>query len=325
MNLIEVDTLQIQVIVDNTTDSLSSVPTNVTHEMDYLYNQGMAELSGECLCCGAHGLSLLITASKDAVQHTVLFDAGPDGDVFKRNASKLNANLGLIESIILSHGHWDHAGGFLAALELIKRANKNQKVVFQVNPGMFYKRGVKAHDGHLHLFKNIPSLDELRQSGADILNSENSRLLLDDLFYLSGQIPRVTEYEKGFPEHVRQSSDGEWVPDPLIQDERFLAVHVKNKGLIVFSACSHAGIINVLKHAQAVFPNIPLFAVMGGFHLSGKSVEKIIPETVNDLKQFNLQHIIPAHCTGWRAVNALGNAFGDAVVSPSAVGRLYQF
>ena len=325
MNLIEVDTLQIQVIVDNTTDSLSSVPFNVTHEMDYLYDHGMTELSGECLCCGAHGLSLLITASKDAVQHTVLFDAGPDGDVFKRNSIKLNANLGLIESIILSHGHWDHAGGFLAALELIKRANKNQRVVFQVNPGMFYKRGVRAKDGHLHLFKDIPSLDELRQYGAAVLNSENSRLLLDDMFYLSDQIPRVTEYEKGFPEHVRQSCDGEWVPDPLIQDERFLAVNVKNKGLIVFSACSHAGIINVLKYAQAVFPNIPLFAVMGGFHLSGKSVEKIIPKTVDDLKQFNLQQIIPAHCTGWRAVNALGNAFGDTVVSPSAVGRLYQF
>ena len=95
--------------------------------------------------------------------------------------------------------------------------------------------------------------------------------------------------------------------------------------MIVFSACSHAGIINVLRHAQTVFPNIPLFAVMGGFHLSGKSVEKIIPQTVNDLKQFELQQIIPAHCTGWRAVNALGNAFGDAIVSPSAVGRLYQF
>ena len=65
MNLIEVDALDIQVIVDNTTDSLSTVPKNVVHEMSYLRNHGMQELAGECLCCGAHGLALLITATKD--------------------------------------------------------------------------------------------------------------------------------------------------------------------------------------------------------------------------------------------------------------------
>ncbi len=117
----------------------------------------------------------------------------------------------------------------------------------------------------------------------------------------------------------------EWVPDPLILDERFLVVNVRNKGLVVFSACSHAGIINVLHHTKSVFPDLPIYAVMGGFHLSGRAKEKIIQETVEDMKQFNLKMIIPAHCTGWRAVSALGSAFGDEVVVPSAVGRLYQF
>lgn len=101
-------------------------------------------------------------------------------------------------------------------------------------------------------------------------------------------------------------------------------MNVRDKGLVVFSACSHAGIINVLKHTQALFPTIPIYAVMGGFHLSGHSVEKIIPQTVTDMEQFNLEMIIPAHCTGWRAVSALGNIFGDKVV-PSAVGRIYRF
>jgi 7,8-dihydropterin-6-yl-methyl-4-(beta-D-ribofuranosyl)aminobenzene 5'-phosphate synthase len=104
-----------------------------------------------------------------------------------------------------------------------------------------------------------------------------------------------------------------------------LIVNVRDKGLVVFSACSHAGIINVLKYAQKLFPTIPLYAVIGGFHLSGHAVEKIIPQTIEDMKQFNLEMIVPAHCTGWRAVNALGNAFGDHVVVPSAVGRLYDF
>ena len=102
-------------------------------------------------------------------------------------------------------------------------------------------------------------------------------------------------------------------------------MHVRDKGLVVFSACSHAGIINVLKHAQTLFPDIPLYAVMGGFHLSGHEVEGIIPQTIKDMEQFNLKMIIPAHCTGWRAVNALGNTFGDHRVVPSAVGRVYDF
>ncbi|WP_454783254.1 MBL fold metallo-hydrolase [Legionella sp. WA2022007384] len=324
MNLVEVDSLTVQVIVDNITDSLSSVPANVTHEMDYLEEHGMEELAGECLCCGAHGLSLLLTATLGGMSHSVLFDAGPEGEVFRRNINRLYIDPTVIEEIVLSHGHWDHAGGFLTALELIKSKNAQQKVIFHLNSEMFYQRALKF-DGAIHPFKKIPSVEELKNQGAELVISNEARLLLDNMFYLSGEIPRITSYEKGFPEHVKQLSNQEWVPDPLIMDERFLLVNVRNKGLIVFSACSHAGIINVLKQTQNLFPKIPLYAVMGGFHLSGHSVEKIIPNTVEDMKQFDLKMIIPAHCTGWRAVSALGNAFGDQVVVPSAVGRLYQF
>jgi len=73
MKLIEADKVEITVLVDNITDNLSSVPANVTHEMTHLWQNGMKELSGECLCCGAHGLSLLITTTHGSLQHTVLF------------------------------------------------------------------------------------------------------------------------------------------------------------------------------------------------------------------------------------------------------------
>ena len=108
-------------------------------------------------------------------------------------------------------------------------------------------------------------------------------------------------------------------------DERFVAVNVRDKGIIVFSACSHAGIVNVLRHAREVFDPVPLYGVMGGFHLAGKACEKIIPETVEDLKSFGLKMIVPGHCTGWRAVHALLDAFGEDVVVPSAVGRLHEY
>ena len=92
----------------------------------------------------------------------------------------------------------------------------------------------------------------------------------------------------------------------------------------VLSACSHAGIVNVLHHARASFPEVPLHAVMVGLHLSGTN-EKIIPETVAALKDFKLATIAAGHCTGWRAMAALCLSFGDKVLAPTAVGKRFTF
>ena len=94
---------------------------------------------------------------------------------------------------------------------------------------------------------------------------------------------------------------------------------------MVFSACSHAGVVNVLKYAARVFPGIPLHAVMGGFHHAGPGMEQRIAETVRDRKDFDLDLIVPGLCTGFRAVHALLNEFGGGIVVPSAVGRFHVF
>jgi 7,8-dihydropterin-6-yl-methyl-4-(beta-D-ribofuranosyl)aminobenzene 5'-phosphate synthase len=135
----------------------------------------------------------------------------------------------------------------------------------------------------------------------------------------------VTPFERGLPGHVaRERPDAPWQPDPLIMDERFLAAHVKGRGIAVFTACSHAGLINVLTAAQATFPDQPLLAVVGGFHLSGAN-EPLIEQTVQALRRFDLQRIVPGHCTGYRAVGALLSEFGDEIVVPLAVGRQFVF
>jgi len=158
------------------------------------------------------------------------------------------------------------------------------------------------------------------------VNAYESRTLLDDVFYLSGEIPRVTAFERGMPRHVKRTVDGNaWEPDPLILDERYVAVHLENRGILVFTACSHAGVINVLNDARAVFDGIPLYGVMGGFHLAGPGPEGAIAPTVEALRSFGLARIMPGHCTGWRAVTALSNAFGDRVLVPCAVGRKFHF
>ena len=84
--------------------------------------------------------------------------------------------------------------------------------------------------------------------------------------HVSGEIPRVTRFEKGLPGQHRKTLDGKgWEVDELVMDERFLAVHVEGKGLVVFTACSHAGVINVLKHAKSSYPDVPLYALVGEF------------------------------------------------------------
>jgi 7,8-dihydropterin-6-yl-methyl-4-(beta-D-ribofuranosyl)aminobenzene 5'-phosphate synthase len=321
-----VDRLEVQVLVDNATDQLSSNPDNVLSERVCLIKAGMAEWGGEAICCAHFGLSLIVSAYANGTQHTLLFDGGPEAYAVERNGARLGIDFGAIESVILSHGHFDHAGGLLKALELIRAHNNGRKVPFYVHPGMFRQRAFKLANGEMLPFKEIPGVEALTNSGATVINSPEARLLLDNLFYVSGEIPRVTAYERGLLNHMRKTEDGTaWEPDPLIMDERFLAVKVREKGLVVFTACSHAGVINVLTDARATFADTPLYAVMGGLHLSGPGPEQVIADTVRDLARFGLKMIVPGHCTGWRAVTALVNAFGEEVVVPSAVGKLYTF
>lgn len=341
-NIQPVDRLEVLVVVDNVTDSLSTNPNNVQTEWAGLLQRGrMQVLSGEATCCAHHGLSLLITAYIGSDKRTLLFDAGPHGETFLRNAKILGVDLSEVDAVVLSHGHWDHAGGLVSAIEEISQrrgdgarvrrgegekarqrdmATGRKVVDCYVHPGMFAERALQKPDGEVLRFERVPGEDELAKAGANVVNTEEPQSIAGGAFYLSGEISRLTVYETGLLGHVRRAADG-WEPDPLILDERFISVNVKDKGQVVFSACSHAGLVNVLTHARSVFPEVDLYGVVGGLHLSG-ATEKIIPQTVADLRQFDLRLIAPGHCTGWRALNAMSTVFGDEIV-PLAVGKRF--
>jgi 7,8-dihydropterin-6-yl-methyl-4-(beta-D-ribofuranosyl)aminobenzene 5'-phosphate synthase len=323
LNLKPVDQLDVHILVDNATDSLSSIPAHVESEFSYLRRKGMRILSGKCICCASHGLSCLITAHRGGTSHTVLFDSGPEADTFARNTQRLGIDLGIVESVILSHGHWDHAGGMLRAIDMIRADGSHRDLPYYAHPDMFRTRGRQLPNGEMLPMEDVPSIEELAAHGARVISTREPQTFLDDMFYVSGEIPRVTSFEQGLPFHYARTASG-WEADPWIIDERWLAVSVAGKGLIVFTACSHAGAINVLKHARATFRDLPLHTVLGGLHLSGPT-EKIIPETVEAMREFALTSIAAGHCTGWRAMAALTNAFGDKVVTPTAVGRRFVF
>ena len=94
----------------------------------------------------------------------------------------------------------------------------------------------------------------MQAHGAEVVETASEATLLDGMFHVSGEIVRTTPFERGLPGHFTRASEGDaWEPDPLLLDERYLAIDVAGKGLVVLSACSHAGIVNVLTDARAIF------------------------------------------------------------------------
>jgi 7,8-dihydropterin-6-yl-methyl-4-(beta-D-ribofuranosyl)aminobenzene 5'-phosphate synthase len=321
-SLAPVDRLAVDVLTDDVSDNYVSKTLFAVSEFANIVRAGAKTISAEALLCANLGYGLRLVSQSGERRHTLLFDTGPEGAIFIRNCANLGVALGDVECIAVSHGHWDHMGALPAAIDAI--VGQGGRVAVHVNPGMFNERGVQLGGGTVIPVAKVPLPAELERRGAEVVNSSAERLLLDGQFYYSSEIPRVTAFEKGRTDHLcRSSTDAPWQPDPLLLDERMLVVHVRQLGLVVFSACSHAGIVNVCTEVQNLFPDIPIHCVMGGLHLGGV-MEAIIPATVEALRPFRIKHIITGHCTGWRALHALANAFGEAV-SQSAVGTTYTF
>jgi 7,8-dihydropterin-6-yl-methyl-4-(beta-D-ribofuranosyl)aminobenzene 5'-phosphate synthase len=318
-----VEKITVDVLVDNTADMLSTRPAHVTSELRVLMDAGMEEMAGESLCIAQHGISLAVTAHFAGETRIVLFDSGPDPGTLERNAGQTGFDFGKVDALVLSHGHFDHSEGLLKAAEMIRALNGGKRVPLHVHPGSFVRRGDRLPEGGILPLQDVPGPDELERAGLTIIYSTGPEEIAGGVFYLSGEIPRRS-FEKGLENQVRIGDTGDWEPDPLVMEERFMAAHLKGKGLALFSGCSHAGVINICTHARELFPDVPLYALVGGLHLVYPN-EGFIEETVDVLKDFGIRLIIPGHCTGWRAVHALINAFGEDVVNPLAVGSRLSF
>jgi 7,8-dihydropterin-6-yl-methyl-4-(beta-D-ribofuranosyl)aminobenzene 5'-phosphate synthase len=319
-----IDSLAVDVITDNVSDTYVSKTTFAVSEFANVVLGGATEISGETLLVANLGYGLRLRTRQGDRQHVLLFDTGTEGAIFIRNCRNLGLDLGEVEEIAITHGHWDHMGALPLAIDAIVRTRGRGSVTVHVNPGMFNERGVLLKSGVVFPAARVPSTAAMEDRGARVVNDPAARLLLDGHFYYSGEIPRVTAFETGRQDHLcRRDNSEEWRPDPYLMDERMLVANVRDLGLVVFSACSHAGIVNVCTEVRRLFPDLPIHAVMGGLHLGGV-MEHLIPQTVEGLRSFDIQYLIAGHCTGWRALHALADAYGERV-SQSAVGTSYLF
>lgn len=327
MNKIEsqiksVDSLIIDVITDDVSDTYVTKTFFSVSEFADVIKAGAKMISGETLLCANLGFGLRLTLQvDDKIQHA-LFDTGPEGEIFVRNCKNMGFGLGEISEILITHGHWDHTGALLDAIDLIVKNGGSPTV--HVNPDMFNQRAIQLPSGQIVQVQDVPMPADIAVRGAKIVNDRSARLIADGCIYYSGEIPRVTSFEKGRTDHLcRKNSSYAWQPDPLLMDERMVVIDVRNLGLVVLSACSHAGIVNVCIDVKRLFPDKSIYCVMGGLHLGGV-MEAIIPATIEGVRNFDVKQFILGHCTGWRALHAFANAYGEKV-SQSAVGTTYTF
>ncbi len=336
--VMQLDELEILVVVDNETDTLSSVDDGVPQIPEIIHIAARTPPTRmfdghECktvfdqLCCACHGLSVLITGRRDGHEHAMLFDVGPYPDLWLDNARRLDIDLSVIECVFLSHWHFDHSGGFpdvVAAITEARLAVGFVPPLVDLHPKRPDQRGILLPSGVMLMLPEEPTFDDIGQAGGEIVTYDAPHALCDGFFFASGAIKRVTEYETGLVGH--HSFYGEdCKADPLIMDERFVAACVRGRGVTVFSACSHAGIVNACLGTKEHFPNTPVDVVLGGYHLAGKAMEARIEPTVRDLKALIEPHVVaPGHCTGWRAKARLADSFAPGRYGPSVVGTMYQ-
>jgi 7,8-dihydropterin-6-yl-methyl-4-(beta-D-ribofuranosyl)aminobenzene 5'-phosphate synthase len=229
-----------------------------------------------------HGLSYLIEFDGKRI----LFDAG-QSDMFLKNAETMKVSMANIDIIILSHGHFDHGNGlsFLSAGTLI------------CHPGCFVKRYRQRDHSYIGL-KN--SRDEL--SRIFNINTSAGPFKIIDKIIFPGEIPRLTDFESQNTSFIFE--DG--TPDFVMDDSALILIMAE--GLFVVTGCGHAGIVNTLEHAKKITGLGNIYGIMGGFHL--KEIDIQTKMTIRYLKENNVRHILPSHCTELPALSAFYENFG---------------
>jgi 7,8-dihydropterin-6-yl-methyl-4-(beta-D-ribofuranosyl)aminobenzene 5'-phosphate synthase len=339
MSIQEIHQISITILMDNSTDFLL---TNSAHaKRPPLIVNERFNLPPPV---AEHGFSALVNIVKDTKNkaeknssNTFLFDTGVSENGVIHNADIFGIDFKQIDGIILSHGHFDHFAGLVNVLKRMSPSSRrttttstNHVIDIYTHPDAFLRRWEIYPDGKR---AKSPFLDErhLQELGAIIHKTTNVRFLPSEespLLLITGQIPRETSFEKGFPfQYAENPSDEKnLVPDPLIKDDQAIVANVRDKGLVIVTGCGHAGVINTINYAKKITGVDKIYAIIGGFHLpaDGGIYEEAIDPTLQELQKADPEYIVPCHCTGWKATNKIIDLMPEKFIQ-SGVGTIFTF
>ena len=252
-----------------------------------------------------HGFSAIVKTTANGRTRTMLFDFGFSEDGAAYNAATLGVDMNQVGVIALSHGHSDHMGGMERLAALIGRRD----IPLVVHPAAYKSPRYLKYGEDLKIYFPQFTSERAELAGLRVVEAREPYPLLDGDVLFLGEIPRKTDFEKGFPV-AHFEMDGIELKD-AIEDDTSIVMNLKGKGLIVLSGCAHAGIINTVRYAAEVTGISQVHVVMGGFHLSGPLFEGIIDRTVAELQVIRPAYVVPCHCTGRKAVMAMEQAMPE--------------
>lgn len=256
---------------------------------------------------GEHGISFLIETDGNKI----LFDTG-QGLALINNAMVLGVDLKKINTVVLSHGHYDHTGGLKNLLEY------NAGFTLFAHPESFSNKLAELNGKYLPIGSPV-DMNLLEKKGVNLRLGEKPSEIAPGII-ASGKIPMQTEFENIEPVFFKKYKT-KIIPDDLADDQ--VLIINSEKGIIVLLGCCHRGLINTLNHVTNLIKDKKIFAITGGLHLVNASDSKI-KKIIHLLKDFDIKKICVGHCTGTRAILALFNEFKGRV-SINTAGNVLKF
>lgn len=247
---------------------------------------------------GEHGLSFWI----ESTGGVVLFDTGQTSEALFNNLARLKLPVDRIDTVVLSHAHYDHTGGLAALLE------KHPGLPVYAHPDLFKPRYSHRQSRTLSIGLEMDR-EELNRI-ADLRLTPDPVELLPGL-WTSGEISERPEAKGTSANLVVRGATGEWLPDPHTDDQSLVILGADEK-LTLICGCCHAGILNTLAHVRRVFSR-EVSVVIGGIHLKSADegeiahVIQVLNATAPGTKYFL------NHCTGDRAIEIFSRVFSGRV------------
>ena len=266
---------------------------------------------------GQHGISFYVTAMKNGFVRHILIDVGQSHEALLHNMKLMGIDPASIDAIVLTHCHYDHTQGLV---EVLKEIGKTDIPVI-AHPDLFRLNFIdKPYLRHVGVMSS-DARSNLEKMGASFFLTADSLQLMPGLV-TTGYIQRQTDFEEvGIP--LKTIDTQNRIVQDSMNDDISVIGAVKGKGLVILSGCSHAGIVNITKHAIAISGISEVASIIGGLHLIEAPMDRIV-KTVEALDSLGAGSIYAGHCTGFNAQVELRKKFGTRFL-PLQTGNYFEF